>query len=105
MLMTSPGLDEGNSVRSRGWLRRSRAGVLVDAFAYAFGGGNDEDGYFLSEGIGGSRYRDLNVSGDRCPVLSAEEPLRTSRLVLSDLTARTIKLGLSLLGISVLERI
>jgi len=37
----------------------------VDVFAYAFGGGNDEDGYFLSEGIGGSRYRDLNVSGDR----------------------------------------
>ncbi|OUL33361.1 arginine--tRNA ligase [Nostoc sp. T09] len=38
------------------------------------------------------------------PVLSAEEPLRTSRLVLCDLTARTLKLGLSLLGIQVLER-
>jgi arginyl-tRNA synthetase len=38
------------------------------------------------------------------PVLSAEEPQRTSRLVLCDLTARTLKLGLSLLGISVLER-
>jgi arginyl-tRNA synthetase len=37
-------------------------------------------------------------------VLSAEEPLRTSRLVLCDLTARTLKLGLSLLGIQVLER-
>jgi arginyl-tRNA synthetase len=38
------------------------------------------------------------------PVLNAEEPQRTSRLVLCDLTARTLKLGLSLLGISVLER-
>lgn len=39
-----------------------------------------------------------------CPVLKAEEPQRTSRLILSDLTARTLKLGLSLLGIDVLER-
>jgi arginyl-tRNA synthetase len=46
----------------------------------------------------------FNQFYDRCPVLAAEEPLRTSRLILSDLTARTIKLGLSLLGISVLER-
>jgi arginyl-tRNA synthetase len=38
------------------------------------------------------------------PVLNAEEPQRTSRLVLCDLTARSLKLGLSLLGISVLER-
>ncbi|WP_341525396.1 arginine--tRNA ligase [Nostoc sp. UHCC 0302] len=37
-------------------------------------------------------------------VLDAEEPLRTSRLVLCDLTAKTLKLGLSLLGIQVLER-
>ncbi|WP_392530446.1 arginine--tRNA ligase [Nostoc sp. C117] len=37
-------------------------------------------------------------------VLDAEEPQRTSRLVLCDLTARTLKLGLSLLGIQVLER-
>ncbi|MBD0302714.1 MAG: arginine--tRNA ligase, partial [Tolypothrix sp. T3-bin4] len=37
-------------------------------------------------------------------VLEAEEPLRTSRLVLCDLTAKTLKLGLSLLGIEVLER-
>lgn len=37
-------------------------------------------------------------------VLEAEEPLRTSRLVLCDLTAKTLKLGLSLLGIDVLER-
>ena len=41
---------------------------------------------------------------DRCPILQAAEPQRTSRLILSDLTARTLKLGLSLLGISVLER-
>ncbi|NEO24011.1 DALR anticodon-binding domain-containing protein, partial [Moorena sp. SIO4A5] len=39
-----------------------------------------------------------------CPVLKAEEPKRTSRLLLCDLTARTLKLGLSLLGIQVLER-
>jgi arginyl-tRNA synthetase len=38
------------------------------------------------------------------PVLNAEEPQRTSRLVLCDLTARTLNLGLSLLGIPVLER-
>jgi len=37
-------------------------------------------------------------------VLEAQEPQRTSRLVLCDLTARTLKLGLSLLGIQVLER-
>jgi arginyl-tRNA synthetase len=37
-------------------------------------------------------------------VLNAEEPQRTSRLILCDLTARTLKLGLSLLGIEVLER-
>ena len=41
---------------------------------------------------------------EECPVLKEEEPLRTSRLILCDLTARTLKLGLSLLGISVLER-
>lgn len=41
---------------------------------------------------------------DRCPVLQAEESVRTSRLILCDLTARTLKLGLSLLGIPVLER-
>lgn len=41
---------------------------------------------------------------DRCPVLQAEEPQRTSRLILADITARTIKTGLGLLGIPVLER-
>jgi arginyl-tRNA synthetase len=46
----------------------------------------------------------FNQFYDRCPVLQADEPQRTSRLVLADLTARTLKLGLSLLGIPVLER-
>ncbi|MGD1854136.1 MAG: arginine--tRNA ligase [Leptolyngbyaceae cyanobacterium] len=46
----------------------------------------------------------FNQFYDRCAVLQADEPQRTSRLMLCDLTARTLKLGLSLLGISVLER-
>jgi arginyl-tRNA synthetase len=46
----------------------------------------------------------FNQFYDRCPVLQADEPQRTSRLVLCYLTARTLKLGLSLLGIPALER-
>ena len=46
----------------------------------------------------------FNQFYDQCPVLAAEEPLRTSRLVLCNITARTLKLGLSLLGIFVIER-
>jgi arginyl-tRNA synthetase len=46
----------------------------------------------------------FNLFYDRHSVLNAEEPYRTARLTLCDLTARTLKLGLSLLGISVLER-
>ncbi|MCD8487228.1 MAG: arginine--tRNA ligase [Desertifilum sp.] len=46
----------------------------------------------------------FNQFYDQCPVLQAEEPYRTSRLALSDITARTLKLGLSLLGIAVVER-
>jgi arginyl-tRNA synthetase len=46
----------------------------------------------------------FNQFYEQCPVLTAEESIKTSRLILSDLTARTLKLGLSLLGISVLER-
>lgn len=46
----------------------------------------------------------FNQFYDQCPVLKVDEPLRTSRLILCDVTARTLKLGLSLLGISVLER-
>jgi arginyl-tRNA synthetase len=47
----------------------------------------------------------FNQFFEQCPVLKSEEPLRTSRLVLCDLTAKTLKLGLGLLGIGVLERI
>ncbi|MFQ4136345.1 arginine--tRNA ligase [Nodosilinea sp. PGN35] len=46
----------------------------------------------------------FNQFYDRCSVLQAAEPQRTSRLLLCDLTAKTLKLGLSLLGIQVLER-
>jgi arginyl-tRNA synthetase len=46
----------------------------------------------------------FNQFFENCPVLRSEESVRTSRLILCDLTARTLKLGLSLLGISVLER-
>jgi arginyl-tRNA synthetase len=42
---------------------------------------------------------------ENCPVLKAEtEELRTSRLLLCDLTARTLQRGLNLLGIEVVER-
>ncbi|MEP0842613.1 MAG: arginine--tRNA ligase [Phycisphaerae bacterium] len=42
---------------------------------------------------------------ETCPVLTAETPqLRSSRLRLCDLAARTLKTGLSLLGIRVVER-
>jgi arginyl-tRNA synthetase len=36
---------------------------------------------------------------ENCPVLQSEEPTRSSRLLLCDLTARTMSLGLDLLGI------
>lgn len=36
---------------------------------------------------------------ENCSVLQSEEPLRSSRLALADLTARTLALGLDLLGI------
>jgi arginyl-tRNA synthetase len=42
---------------------------------------------------------------EECPVLKAEPPsLRQSRLMLCDLTARSIKKGLELLGIKVVEK-
>jgi arginyl-tRNA synthetase len=41
---------------------------------------------------------------ENCPVLPSSEPIRTSRLILCDLTAKTLKLGLDLLGIPVLDR-
>jgi arginyl-tRNA synthetase len=46
----------------------------------------------------------FNQFFDRCPVLTSEGDTRISRLVLCDLTARTLKLGLNLLGIEVLDR-
>jgi arginyl-tRNA synthetase len=49
-----------------------------------------------------TRYSDFF---ENCPVLKAEsEELRTSRLKLCDLTARTLERGLSLLGIEIVER-
>jgi arginyl-tRNA synthetase len=41
---------------------------------------------------------------ENCPVLKAEEPVRSSRLALCDLTGRVIKQGLELLGIETLEQ-
>jgi len=46
----------------------------------------------------------FNQFYDQCPILQAEDDIKLSRLILADLTAKVIKLGLSLLGISVLER-
>ncbi len=46
----------------------------------------------------------FNQFYDRCPVLQAEPSQRQSRLALCQLTAHTLKLGLSLLGIQVLDR-
>ncbi|WP_232522461.1 arginine--tRNA ligase [Chitinibacter sp. GC72] len=40
---------------------------------------------------------------EACPILSAEGAVRDSRLAIAALTARTMKAGLSLLGIAVLE--
>ena len=41
---------------------------------------------------------------EACPVLTAQPAVRDSRLVLCDLTARTIRQGLNLLGIDVMEQ-
>ncbi len=41
---------------------------------------------------------------EACPVLKADEPTRSSRLALCELTSRTLKQGLHLLGIDVPER-
>jgi arginyl-tRNA synthetase len=41
---------------------------------------------------------------ESCPVLSAAAEVRSSRLVLCDLTARTLRQGLNLLGIDVVEQ-
>jgi len=41
---------------------------------------------------------------EACPVLKSDEPARSSRLALCDVTARVLQLGLNLLGIKVPER-
>ena len=41
---------------------------------------------------------------ENCPVLKSDEPVRTSRLALCDLTARVIHTGLELLGIQTIEQ-
>jgi len=47
--------------------------------------------------------QDFTAFYEHCPVMRAEEPLRSSRLALCDLTARTLRHGLGLLGIEVPE--
>ena len=44
--------------------------------------------------------QDFTSFYENCPVMKADEPLRTSRLALCDVTARTLEHGLGLLGIS-----
>jgi arginyl-tRNA synthetase len=46
----------------------------------------------------------FNQFFEQCPVLQAEDAVKISRLNLCDITAKTLKLGLGLLGIRVLER-
>jgi len=45
-----------------------------------------------------------SVFFEQCPVLKAAEDVRTRRLLLCDLTARTLQKGLELLGIETVER-
>jgi arginyl-tRNA synthetase len=48
--------------------------------------------------------KDFTTFYEACPVLKADEPVRSNRLALSQLTARTLKHGLDLLGIAAPER-
>lgn len=48
--------------------------------------------------------RDFTTFYEACPVLNAEEPVRSNRLALCRLTAHTLRQGLGLLGISAPER-
>jgi len=41
---------------------------------------------------------------ETCPVLGSDEPIRSSRVLFCDLTARTIRTGLGLLGIETIEQ-
>ena len=47
--------------------------------------------------------QDFSGFYENCPVAKAEEPVRTSRLALCDLTARTLAHALEILGISAPE--
>ena len=47
--------------------------------------------------------QDFTAFYEHCPVMRADEPLRSSRLALCDLTARTLEHGLGLLGIQAPE--
>jgi arginyl-tRNA synthetase len=47
---------------------------------------------------------DFTAFYEHCPVLKADEPLRSSRLALADLTARTLQHALGLLGIDAPEQ-
>ena len=47
----------------------------------------------------------FNQLYEHCPVLKAPEPARTTRLALCSATARTLRVGLRLLGIEVVDRI
>ncbi len=47
---------------------------------------------------------DFTAFYEHCPVLKADEPVRSSRLALADLTARTLQHGLDLLGIDAPEQ-
>jgi arginyl-tRNA synthetase len=46
----------------------------------------------------------FNQFYEKCPVLNAPEPVRSSRLILCDLTARTIQTCMGVLGISLPDR-
>ncbi|MEY2975216.1 MAG: arginyl-tRNA synthetase [Actinomycetota bacterium] len=48
--------------------------------------------------------QDFTAFYEQCPVLRSDEPTRASRLVLCDVTARTLAHGLDLLGIAAPER-
>lgn len=41
---------------------------------------------------------------EHCPILSADEPIKISRLLLAKLTANALKIGLDLLGITTVEK-
>ena len=46
----------------------------------------------------------FSVFYERCPVLKADEPARSSRLILCQLTAEVLRRGLDLLGIQTIEQ-